>query len=187
MKNTISILSITLLLSYSSIYSQENADYPKKWGIEADLVQPFLPEIGIIRINATRTLFSLSNKMKGDLILGAYIRPNIKHDVVEKINEYMVVAGYRHYFWKGLHIEAKSNMGYAWGTRNLVDFKNYETATWFWETNIGYKINILKKNKLNLYAIPQFGAIGNIVGDIGPRNGKPDNFIQGSLLVGVNF
>lgn len=29
--------------------------------------------------------------------------------------------------------------------------------------------------------------IGNIVGDIGPRGGKSDNFIQGNLVVGLNF
>ncbi len=187
MKKTIQILSITLLLFSSKTYAQKIVENPKKWGLEVEFVQPFLPTINIIRIQATRSLTSNESKRKGDLLIGAYIRPNVKHDVVEKINEYMFVLGYRQYFWKGLHLEAKSNMGYAWGTKNLVDGKDYNTPTWFWESNVGYKFKITNKTTNSLYVIPQFGAIGNIVGDIGPRGGKTDNFIQGNLLIGVNF
>lgn len=129
--------------------------------------------------------------MKGDLLFGMYIRPNVKHDVVEKINEYMLALGYRQYFWKGLHLEGKANLGYAWGTKNLIDGKNYETSTIFWESNLGYKFNLTNKTKSSLYIIPQFGVIGNAKGEntvnIGPRGGKPDTFIQGSLIVGINF
>jgi hypothetical protein len=182
MTKTIKILSITLLLISSNAFSQTNSETLKKWGIESEFVQPFLPTINILRIQATRSVTT-----NGDLIIGAYIRPNVKHDVVEKINEYMAVVGYRQYFWKGLHLEAKSNMGYAWGTKNLVDGKDYETVTWFWEGNLGYKFKLTNKEKSRLYLIPQFGAIGNIIGDIGPRNGKTDTFIQGNLLVGFNF
>lgn len=99
----------------------------------------------------------------------------------------MLVLGYRRFLWKELHLEAKSNMGYAWGTRNRIDGKNYETPTWFWEANVGYKVKVTSKEKSSLYVIPQFGAIGKIIGDIGPRGGKPDNFIQGNLIFGINF
>ncbi len=191
MKQTISILGIVLLLMNSKAFAQTNNDAPKKWGIETELVQPFLPTVNIIRIQATRTLTPLDSKMKGDLIIGGYIRPNVKHDVVEKINEYMVILGYRQYFWKGLHLEAKMNMGYAWGTKNLIDGKNYETSTFFWESNLGYKFNLINKSKTSLYVIPQFGVIGNAKGEntvnIGPRGGKPDTFIQGGLIIGINF
>ncbi len=191
MKKVIQFLSISFLLVHGKALSQPIVDGPKKWGLETELVQPILPEVGIIRLTATRTLTSSQNKMKGDLLFGIYIRPNVKHDVVEKINEYMLVVGYRQYFWKGLHLEAKANMGYAWGTRNLIDGKDYETSTVFWETNLGYKIKLTNKTRSSLYVIPQFGAIGNAKGEntvnIGPRGGKPDTFIQGSLVVGVNF
>jgi hypothetical protein len=147
--------------------------------------------VGIIRFNATRTITSVQQKNKGDLLLGMYIRPNVKHDVVEKINEYMLVIGYRQYFLKGLHLEAKMNTGYAWGTRNLFDGKDYETATLFWETNLGYKIKLTNKEKSSFYIIPQFGVIGNARGNnttnIGPRGGKADTFIQGGLTIGFNL
>jgi len=191
MKTSIKILSALVLLSSSKVFSQVSSDNPKKWGLEVELIQPFIPTVHISKIQATRTVTRSDSKFKGDLIIGAYIRPNVKHDVVEKINEYMFAVGYRQYLLKGFHIEAKSNMGYAWGTKNLIDGKDYETATLFWESNIGYKFTVTNKIKSSFYVIPQFGAIGNARGknnvNIGPRGGKPDVFIQGNLLIGINF
>lgn len=191
MTKSIQIFTVLLLLCSSQAFSQKDSESPKKWGLETELIQPFLPEVGIIRLTATYTTTSEKNKMKGNLLFGMYIRPNVKHDVVEKINEYMLVLGYRQYFWKGLHLEAKVNVGYAWGTKNLIDGKDYETSTIFWESNLGYKFKLTNKTNSSLYLIPQFGVIGNAKGEntvnIGPRGGKPDTFIQGSLIVGVNF
>ncbi len=191
MTKSIQIFSALLLLMSSQAFSQTSSDSPKKWGLETELVQPFLPTVNIVRLQATRTLTKPESKMKGDLLFGMYIRPNVKHDVVEKINEYMLILGYRQYFWKGLHLEGKANVGYAWGTKNLIDGKDYETSTIFWESNLGYKFNLTNKTKSSLYVIPQFGVIGNAKGEntvnIGPRGGKPDTFIQGGLVVGINF
>jgi hypothetical protein len=191
MIKSIQIFAVMLLLSSSQAFSQTSSNSPKKWGLETELVQPFLPTVNIVRLQATRTITKPESKMKGDLLFGMYIRPNVKHDVVEKINEYMLILGYRQYFWKGLHLEAKANVGYAWGTKNLIDGKDYETSTIFWESNLGYKFNLTNKTKSSLYLIPQFGVLGNAKGEntvnIGPRGGKPDTFIQGSLIVGINF
>ena len=191
MKKSIKVLSVMLLLISGKAFSQTSTDNPKKWGIETELIQPFLPNVGIIRLTATRTISFAKSKMKGDLLLGMYIRPNVKHDVVEKINEYMLVLGYRQYFWKGMHLEGKTNVGYSWGTRNLIDGKDYETSTVFWESNLGYKFNVTNKTKTSFYLIPQFGVLGNAKGNntinIGPRGGKSDTFVQGSLVFGVNF
>ncbi len=191
MKKRIYVFAVTMLFANSKSFSQTSANSSQKWGIETELVQPFLPNVGIIRLTATRTITSIKSKMKGDLLFGMYLRPNVKHDVVEKINEYMAVLGYRQYLWKGLHLEAKANVGYAWGTKNLFDGKDYETSTIFWESNIGYKFKISNKANSCLYVIPQFGAIGNAKGNntvnIGPRNGKADTFIQGGLVIGINF
>lgn len=186
MRKTISSFSVALLLSVKALSQSADAN-PLRWGIETELVQPFLPTIQIARLTATRTVLGPEHKMPSEALIGMYIRPNVKHDVVEKINEYMVVVGYRQFLWKGLHLEARSNMGYAWGTNNLIDGQDYETPTWFWEGNVGYRINVTNRATSSIYLIPQFGAIGNIVGDIGPRGGKPDNFIQGNLVVGVKF
>jgi hypothetical protein len=185
------LMKLFSMMLFAVILNQAKAqnssdDAPKKWGIETELIQPFLPNVGIIRLQGTYTL-TAPEKLQGDLLIGAYIRPNIKHDVVEKINEYMLITGYRQYFWKGLHAEAKSNLGYAWGTRNLIDGKDYNKFSWFWEANAGYKLDFAKKQTSNLYAIAQFGILSSITADIGPRGGKSDTFIQGNLVFGINF
>ena len=100
MKKTIQILVVALVFFSSTAFAQMNLDAPKKWGIETELIQPFLPNVGIIRIVATNRL-TATEKKQGDLLIGVYIRPNVKHDVVEKINEYLFILGYRQYFWKG--------------------------------------------------------------------------------------
>jgi hypothetical protein len=186
MKKQITILSISLLLFSSKAFTQSSSENPHKWGIEAELIQPFLPEVGILRLQMSRVITS-----KSDFLLGMYLRPNVKHDVVEKINEYMLILGYRHYLWKGLHLEGKANIGYAWGSKNLIDGKDYQTTTLFWESNLGYKFNLTNNTNSSIYVIPQFGIIGNAQSansvNIGPRGGKADTFIQGSLLVGINF
>jgi hypothetical protein len=187
MKKSIQILIGAILLIGSNTFAQSNSGAKSNWGVETELIQPFLPEVGIIRIQATKTITSSLKRNKGDLLLGAYIRPNVKHDIVEKINEYLLMVGYRKYFWKGLHAEAKSNIGYAWGTKNKIDGKDYNNFSWFWEANAGYKFDFAKKQQSNLYVIPQFGILSSVSSDIGPRGGKPDTFVQGSLLLGINF
>ena len=186
MKKSIQIFLVLFLLSKSKIFAQSVLNTSKKWGIETELIQPFLPNVGIFRLQGTFRL-TAPDKTPSDLLIGAYIRPNVKHDVVEKINELLFALGYRQYFWKGLHAEAKSNIGYAWGTRNLIDGKDYAKFSWFWEANAGYKFDFAKKQNSNLYAIAQFGVISSISADIGPRGGKSDTFIQGGLLLGFNF
>ena len=167
------------------VQAQEKQASDTKWGFEVELIQPFIPTVEIFNLQATKTIFATNSGQKSDLVLGAYLRPKVEHDVVEKIDEYMLYTAYRHYFWEGLHAEAGVNTGYYYGTKNLVDGKDYDGLGLFWEANIGYKLNIGKKKRF--YMIGQFGGLGNIKADIGPRGGKPDNFIQGNLFIGINF
>ena len=182
------ILASTFILLCKLTFAQSDSNLSspiKKWSIEIELVQPFIPTVQIWSIQATRNLFN-KGAQKGEFVLGAYIRPNVKHDVVAQIDEYMLYTAYRHYFWKGLHIEAGMNTGYYWGKKNLVDGKDYEGVALFWESNIGYKLNLGKTKRF--FVNPQFGFLGTMgIADIGPRQGKPDNFVQGNLLIGVNF
>lgn len=88
-----------------------------KWGIETELVQPFIPNVGIYRLQVTRTITSPNQTNRGDLLIGVYVRSRVKHDIVEKIDKYMLIVGYRQYVWRGLHLEAKTNIGFAGGTK----------------------------------------------------------------------
>ena len=80
------------------------------------------------------------------------------------------------------------------GVENTVQFffadswyTDYESFSWFWEANAGYKLDFAKKQNTNLYVIAQFGILSKITADIGPRGGKSDTFPQGNLVVGINF
>jgi hypothetical protein len=178
--------AIYLFSAITNAQTNTNANGKKyPWGFEADLIQPFVPTVNIFNLQLTRTILNSSSGQKGDLVIGAYLRPNVEHDVVEEIDEYMLLLAYRHYFWKGFHVEGGVNTGGYYGTKNLIDGKDYNGFGMFWETNMGYKFNVGKQKRF--YILPQFGALGNIVADIGPRGGKPDNFIQGNLFIGINF
>jgi hypothetical protein len=179
----------------SSESAQADNNPVHKWGIEAEAIQPFLPTVNIFRIRGARSLWGTPVGLRGDLLLGAYLRPGIKHDVLNYIHEYQVSVGYRQYLWRGLHAEAGLDVGAAWGT-NRFDSKRYTTATLFLNANVGYRFGFFepggffenKKSSVGVYAIPQFGVYAGLgVADIGPRNGKPDVFLQGNLVLGVSF
>ncbi len=93
MKKSIVTLAMSIIccfFQFANAQTITESTNSHKWGIETELVQPFIPTIHIIRFQATRTLYSSETK-HGDLFIGAWIRPNVKHDVVEKINEYMAM------------------------------------------------------------------------------------------------
>jgi hypothetical protein len=167
---------------------------PNLWSAETELVQPLLPNIGILRFRVTRVVWGSADGPRGDLVLGLYIRPNVKHDILERIHEYMGTAGYRQYVWKGAHIEGLVNVGAAWGT-NQFDNKRYETASVFAEANIGYRFAFrepggfgAKRDSVGFFVTPQFGVITTVgIADIGPRNGKADTFLQGALFIGASW
>ena len=175
--------------------ARDVAEPSHRFGAEIDVVQPFIPTVHIIRPKLTWTTWGDSGELRGDLILGLFIRPHIPHDVVETIDEYMGTVGYRQYFWRGLHVETMLSAGVAWGT-NKFDGKDYTTATLFMDANAGYRFGFFEPGgfsydgdeSVGFYVAAQGGIIFSLgVADIGPRNGKPDYFAQGSLLVGLSF
>ena len=190
MTNTIkTILLFVFVLDSFQSYAQETTTNSKKWGFEVDLIQPFLPEIEIITAKVSRNIWGNTDENHGEIMLGAFIRPNVKHDVVETIDEYMVSIGYRHYFTKNLNFELQYYAGNVDAKKNKVDGKNYSGFVHFLEANVGYKFNILKFKSSTIYLNPQFGYLQGLNDEliIGPRNGKADAFIQGKLQLGISF
>jgi hypothetical protein len=182
------VTTLSCLFVQQATAQTPNTPTTPKWGIEVELVAPFIPTVHIATIKATRTIIQNSKQtLRGDLLLGAYIRPNVKHDVVEKINEYLLTVGYRQYLIKGLHIEAQIDAGYAWGTKNKIDGKDYNNFALLGEINTGYIFHLPSKKSSNFYILPQFGVLQGLSTNIGPRGGKTDTFIQGKLLVGITF
>ncbi len=171
----------------------EAASHP--WSVEIDAVQPFFPTVHIIRPKVTRTLWGSVRELRGDLVIGGWIRPHVAHDVVHYIDEYMGSVGYRQYFWRGLHVETILSAGVAWGT-NQFDGKFYRTPTLFLDVNVGYRFGFYEAGgiveghggTIGFFVAPQAGVLTSLgVADIGPRNGKPDVFPQGTLLLGASF
>ncbi len=187
MKKFITTL-LLIITTFAVTHSQNIPPTVPKWGVEAELIAPFLPEVGIFTAKVTRTLFSNTSYTRhGDLLLGVYLRPNVKHDVVEKISEYLFTAGYRHYFTKGFHIEAQADIGYADGQQNKIDGKDYNNFSLLGEINAGYRLNLSSRKPFGIYLLPQIGFLQGLSTDIGPRGGKSDGFVQGKLSVGFSF
>jgi hypothetical protein len=191
MKNSVKtiVIAIATIISIQANAQSDSSNDSKKWGFELDLVQPFIPEVEIISAKFTRTIFGNLDSKHGEVMLGAFIRPNVKHDVVDVIDEYMVSLGYRHYFTKNLNFEAQYYAGNVKGKKNKVDGKDYSGFVHFVEVNAGYKINVFKLKKSIIYLNPQFGYLQGLNEElmIGPRNGKADAFIQGKLQLGISF
>lgn len=166
-----------------------------RFAVELDVVQPFFPTVNILKPKFSWTVWGTPGGLRGDLLGVLYVRPHIVHDVVETMDEYMLGVGYRQYFWRGLHLEVLLEGGVAWGT-NRFDHRAYTTPTLFLEVNGGYRFGFFEPGgffftgteKVGFFVAPQLGTIiGLGVADIGPRNGKPDWFLQGNLLLGLSF
>ncbi len=84
-----------LVLQGTEAVSAPAADNTHRFAADIELIQPFIPTVHIIRPKFTWTMWGESGALRGDLILGLYIRPHVPHDVVETIDEYMGIVGYR--------------------------------------------------------------------------------------------
>jgi hypothetical protein len=166
---------------------------PHPWSLETELIQPFVPTVGILRLRAGRTLWGTPGGLRGDLMVGVFIRPNVEHTIVERINEYLLAVGYRQYFWRGLHVEVELNGGWAWGT-NRIDAQLYSNPSVLLNLNAGYRFGFFEPGgffdnggPVGFFVTPQVGVIQGLWTNIGPRGGRSDTFLQAGLLVGVSF
>jgi hypothetical protein len=154
----------------------------RPWGVEADLIGPWIPQVHILSARVTRALWGTAGTPRGAAMLGVYVRPRVGHDVVETIDEYLLAIGYRQYLWGGLHVEAAVLAGWSWGTRNRIDGMDYTSPSVLAEGLAGYRLELRR-----FYVTPQVGALAGLVTDLGPRGGKSDVFVEGKLLVGVTW
>lgn len=162
-----------------------------RWGLETELVQPFIPGVHIGRLRASRTLWGQPSGLRGDLLAGVYLRPDVDHDIVDTIDEYLLSLGYRQYFVRGLHADVALEAGWVWGHENLIDGKDYSTPVLLLDANLGYRIDLLSPDggsrRYGIYLSPQAGVLAGLATDIGPRGGKSDVFLQGKLLLGLTL
>jgi hypothetical protein len=159
-----------------------------RWGVEAELVQPWIPTVHIFTAQVVRTLWSRAGGARGDLRVGVYLRPRVDHDIVETIDEYLLTAGYRQYVWRGLHLDVGVLAGWAYGTRNKIDGMDYSNPAVLVEGLAGYRAVLWRPQRgVGVYVAPQVGVLAGVMTDIGPRGGKSDVFAEAKLLVGMTF
>jgi len=195
-KTSIAALIVLSLTGSARAEDAATEGAPKKvagtWGIETDLVWPFIPEVHVLTLKGTRTLWGTPGGLRGDGVVGAYARPNVKHDVVDTIDEYLATAGYRQYFVRGLHAEVLMHAGWAGGTKNKIDGKDYSDFAWLLESNVGYRVGFFEAGgigapgRVGFYLTPQLGFVSGLYTNIGPRESS-DFFVTGKLLAGVSF
>lgn len=187
------LLLSTLALAEVPTVAQPASPSPHAWAIETELVQPFVPTVGIIRLRGARTLWGAPGGLRGDLLVGVFLRPNVEHSIVERINEYLLTVGYRQYVWRGAHVEVEVDAGWAWGT-NRIDGKRYSTPSVLLNVNAGYRFGFFEPggffddgSAVGFFVTPQVGVIQGLWTNIGPRGGRPDTFLSASLLLGLSF
>ena len=184
---SVSILILTLGLAASDHALAQTSAVLPRWGVEADLLVPFVPTAHIITLRASRTIVGYGTAKPGDLVVGVYLRPNVKHDVVEEIDEYLLTVGYRQYLWKGLHLEGQTDWGFAWGTKNKIDGLDYNNFAMLVEGHAGYRFLFSPTKTKGLYLNPQVGIIHGLITDIGPRGGNSDTFLSAKINLGFTF
>ncbi len=167
--------------------TNQEANDSKKWGIEFNVVWPFVPGVEIYTAKATRTLWTNGNA-HGDLTFGFLLRPGTTEDEnAEEFSEFGVNIGYRHYFWKGLHAELALYPCFARERINKIDGQDYEGFAMTTEFYAGYKFDILKRTKYSIYLMPQAGIGYNFLSNLGPETEKNAPFPTFNLQIGVNF
>jgi hypothetical protein len=190
----VSCLFFTAVASAEPVTVTSAAPSPHPWGLETELVQPFLPTINIVRLTGTRTLWGSPGGLRGDVMVGGRYRLQTDDAVAQQVTELLLSVGYRQYFWRGLHAEAFVAGGWLAGT-NRIDGKRYSGAGFALSATAGYRFGFFEPggffdqhSGVGFYVTPQFGFLQVLTPDsLGPRGSVPSTYLQGALLVGLSF
>jgi hypothetical protein len=190
MKSTITILATIANLFFTfnvKAQTSQTTNSEKPWGVEFNVVWPFVPGVEIYTAKATRTIWA-REKSHGDITFGLLVRPGTRNDEnAEKFSEFGLNIGYRHYFWKGLHAELAIYPSFAREVKNKIDGRDYEGFAMTTECYTGYRFDVLKKNIYSLYLMPQAGIGYNVISNLGPQTEANAPFPTLNLQIGINF
>ncbi|TDB67469.1 hypothetical protein [Arundinibacter roseus] len=164
---------------------------PKRWGSE------FSPlGAGVFRLAQGKITYAFrpERQFKTELGIGYLIQPESMASSSEAFNKdgvysaYMGSVAVRQYLWKGLHVEEVVNLGQGQVSSSIVDGKSYKAFVIFTQSFVGYKINVLKRDKFNLFLIGQAG-FGYVPVNTNqwPRMETSSFYGLGDLKVGINF
>ncbi|MCA6381687.1 MAG: hypothetical protein IM606_12370 [Cytophagales bacterium] len=192
-KKTFLLASLCFLFN-PFIFAQTNEPVKhKRWGVEVSLVGAAAFSIAQAKVTY---LINPEKKMCGTEVgLGFLVQPESTSKANDAFNadgQYsanMLSIGIRQYFWKGLHFEYVANLGNAKITKSKVDGKDYSAFVIFSQSFIGYKFNVLKREKFNLFIIGQggFGYAKNFNQWPEVKSNASPVYGLGDLKIGISF
>jgi hypothetical protein len=195
-KNAIKTMVMLMIVFFFSnpVKAQESGKQTnpeKRWGIEMSPVGA-----GVFRLFQGKGTYLVNpqSKFKGEVGFGVLIQPESTASASKSFNEdgtysaYMASIAYRQYLWKGLHLESVVNFGYGSNRENKIDGQDYSAFLVFCQNFIGYKFNVMKREKFNLFIIGQ-GGFGYVPVNTNqwPRLEDTSVYGLGDLKIGVNF
>lgn len=184
MKNVILTTVVSICMLLSAIAQQKTS---KNWGLEVNVVWPFVPGVEIYTAKATNTVWQ-NNTAQGDITFGVLIRPGTNNDEnAERFSEFGLNLGYRHYFWKGFHAELALYPSLARETNNFADGKDYQGFALTTELYTGYRFTLYSGSAYSWYLMPQAGVGYNPISNLGPSTEVNSPFPTLNLQVGVRF
>jgi hypothetical protein len=176
-----------LLISLDVLAQNKQTSDDNLWGVEFNVVWPFVPGVEIYTGKATRTVWESRNS-HGDLTFGFLLRPGTSEDEnAEEFSEYGVNIGYRHYFFKGFHAELALYPSFARETNNNIDSRDYDGFAMTTEFYTGAKIDVIKKTSYSFYVMPQAGIGYNVISNLGPETEGNAPFPTLNLQLGLSF
>ena len=177
-----------LMLAFTSFGQglQENAR-AKDWGLEFNVLWPFVPGVEIYTAKATNTLWR-NEKMRGDLTFGLLLRPQTKDDEnAETFREFGLNIGYRQYLIREWHVELAIYPSFAKEKGNFIDGGDYQGFAITAEFYTGYKFTFARDKAVSWYVMPQAGIGYNPYADLGPATEPGAPFPAINLQVGISF
>jgi hypothetical protein len=185
------VVNLFLLLSINYVNAQESSTFKeKRIGFE---ISPLA--LGVFNIYQFKATYLLNpdSRYKSEIGFGALIQNESTSKNNEAFNNdgiysaKMAVLAYRQYFWKGLHFEQNLDLGESKITKNVVDGKTYKCFTTYLQSFIGYKLDVLKREKFNLFIIGQAGATYSFQVNKWPTKESEKIYVIGDLKIGINF
>lgn len=193
-KINLSIFLVMVFFTIPKLNAQETKEPEmRRWGGEFSLIGAGV--FGLAQGKVTYVV-NPNKRNKTEIGLGYLFQPESNAKANEGFNNdglysaCMASLGLRQFIWKGLHFEEVANFGRASVSNNKVDGKNYESFVIFSQTFIGYKFNIIKRQKVNFFLIAQ-GGIGYVPfsSNQWPTvvTNRSSVYGLGDLKIGINF
>lgn len=173
-------LIVALVLAVTSSAAAE-APRPGSAGVELNVVWPFL---GISEARFVIPVFT-SGGQRGAVIAGLHVDYQQKdREDMGLFRNHAVKLGYRHYLWRGFHVEASANIGWIHVTNNPVDHMDYDELGLTAWVQVGYEWSLGANTYLNVRP-----TLGYLLSDQPWPNGIEPSFINGFVdaNLGVRF